>query len=112
MYIDANKQIFRLEFSILDSENNLSYEWFFKNFKTTFGERENMCIISDRHEGIIQGVEITYPDVTHDTCIFHLYNNLKSYYKGEAKLKREAFSRTAKAYTMKYFERYMRKLDN
>ena len=98
--MDANEQIFPLAFAIVDSENNLSYEWVFKNFKTTFGEREDICIISDRHEGIIHEVEITYPHVTHGACIFHLYNNLKLQYKGETKLKREAFFEAAKAYTM------------
>ena len=98
--MDANDQIFPLAFAIVDSKNNLSYEWFFKNFKTTFREREDMCIISDRHEGIIHGVEVTYPDVTHGACIFHLYNNLNLHFKGEAKLKREAFFRATKAYTM------------
>ena len=70
-----------------------------------------MYIILDKYEGIIHGVEVTYPDVTHDTCIFHLYNNLKSHYKGETKLKQEAFFGPAKAYTMQDFERYMRKLN-
>ena len=98
--MDANEQIFPLAFAIVDSENNLAYEWFFKNFKTTFGEREDMCIISDRHEGIIHGVEITYPAITHCACIFHLYNNLKSHYKYEVKLKRVVFFGAAKAYTL------------
>ena len=70
-----------------------------------------MCIISDMHEGIIHGVEITYLDVTHDVCIFHLYSNMKLHYKGEAKLKRETFFGAAKAYTIQEFERYMRELD-
>ena len=46
--MDANEQIFPLAFAIVDFENNLAYEWFFTNFKNTFGEREDMCIISDR----------------------------------------------------------------
>ena len=36
---------------------------------------------------------------------------MKSHYKGETKLKREAFFRATKAYTIQEFERYMRKLD-
>ena len=98
--MDANEQIFPLAFFIVDSENNLAYEWFFKNSKTTFVEREDMYIILDRHNGIIHGVEITYPDVTHGACIFHLYNNLKSHYKGETELKREAFFGAAEVYTI------------
>ena len=70
-----------------------------------------MCIISDRHEGTIYRVEITYPATTHGACIFHLYNNLKSHYKSEAKLKREAFFGASKAYMIQEFERYMKKLD-
>ena len=70
-----------------------------------------MCIILDRHEGIIHGVEIIYPAVTHGACIFHLYKHLKSHYRGAAKLKREAFFGAAKVYTIQEFERYMRKLE-
>ena len=70
-----------------------------------------MSIISGRHDGIIHRVEITYPAATHGACIFHLYNNLKSHYKGETKLKREAFFGAAKVYTIQDFERCMRKLD-
>ena len=86
--MDTKEQIFPLAFAIFDPENNLAYEWLLTNFKNIFGEKEDMCIVSDRHEGIIHGAEMTYPSVTHGACIFHLYNNLKSHDKGEVKLKR------------------------
>ena len=97
---DANENIFALAFAIVDYENNLAYEWFFKNFKRSFGEREYMCIILDRHEAIIHAVKVVYPNITDGACIFHLYKNLSLYYKGESLLKRDAFFGATKAYTV------------
>ena len=90
--INANEQISPLTYAIVNSENNLAYEWFFTNFKNTFGEREDKCIVLDRHEYIIHRVEIIYLGVTHGACIFHLYNNSKSHYKVRQSWNKKLFS--------------------
>ncbi|XP_038887513.1 uncharacterized protein LOC120077633 [Benincasa hispida] len=54
--IDGNNQIFPLAFSIVDSENDASWRWFFENLKKSFGEREGLVIISYRHFSIPKGV--------------------------------------------------------
>ncbi|KAK6158679.1 hypothetical protein DH2020_005993 [Rehmannia glutinosa] len=49
---DGNGSIFPLAFAIVDSENDRSWVWFFIKFRQTFGLRESMCIVSDKHISI------------------------------------------------------------
>ncbi|KAK6152938.1 hypothetical protein DH2020_012577 [Rehmannia glutinosa] len=49
---DGNGSIFPLAFSVVDSENDGSWVWFFTKIRQTFGLREGMCIVSDRHVSI------------------------------------------------------------
>ena len=62
-------------------ENDCSWTWFFTQFKNAFGEREKMCVVSDRNESIIKSVSIVYPNVPHFACIWHLWKNVYTYYK-------------------------------
>nr|XP_016458957.1 PREDICTED: uncharacterized protein LOC107782581 [Nicotiana tabacum] len=62
---DPAGNILPLAYAIVDSENNASWEWFFARFKDAFGEREGMCIVSDRHEGIENVAPTLYPQVPH-----------------------------------------------
>ena len=50
---DVGGKIFPLTF-VVDSENDQSWEWFFVNFRKACGGREDMVIVSDRHESIIK----------------------------------------------------------
>ncbi|XP_019264068.1 PREDICTED: uncharacterized protein LOC109241751 [Nicotiana attenuata] len=57
---DPAGNILPLAYAIVDSENNASWEWFFTRFKDEFGERDGMCIVSDKHEGIENAVATLY----------------------------------------------------
>ncbi|XP_016578912.1 uncharacterized protein LOC107876520 [Capsicum annuum] len=48
--------ILLLAYGVVDSENDLSWMWFFQQFKCAFGERDNVCVVSDRHESIIKEI--------------------------------------------------------
>ncbi|XP_019167691.1 PREDICTED: uncharacterized protein LOC109163403 [Ipomoea nil] len=49
----ANKEIYPLAYSIVDSENNASWTWFLRLLaEHVFPHHNSMCIISDRHAGI------------------------------------------------------------
>ncbi|XP_047267661.1 uncharacterized protein LOC124898081 [Capsicum annuum] len=62
-------------------------------FKCAFGERDNMCIVSDRHESIIKAVGVIYPCIPHFACIWHLWNNVcTNYRKSKDKLTGEFFA--------------------
>ncbi|XP_075108906.1 uncharacterized protein LOC142180739 [Nicotiana tabacum] len=44
--------ILPLAYDVVDSENDASWKWFFEQFKHAYGERPNMCVVSDRNESI------------------------------------------------------------
>ncbi|XP_055961845.1 uncharacterized protein LOC130015536 [Mercurialis annua] len=108
---DGNGKIFPLAFSVADSENNESWEWFIQNLREAFGLREGMCIISDRHESIKNAIGKVYPEVSHGICTFHLYNNLKTNFRKKSKDFRKTFFKAARAYTKDKFEFYMAEID-
>ncbi|XP_009760603.2 uncharacterized protein [Nicotiana sylvestris] len=100
---DPAGNIIPLAYAIVDSGNNASWEWIFARFKDVFGEREGMCIVSDRHEGIENAVATLYPQVPHCVCIWHLWNNVKKLQKKYLLLK-DIFFAMAKAYTVEKFD--------
>ncbi|XP_047259309.1 uncharacterized protein LOC124891641, partial [Capsicum annuum] len=79
-------------------------------FKCAFGERDNMCVVSDSHESIIKAVSVVYPCIPHFACIWHLWNNVcTNYRKSKDKLTREFFA-MAKAYKLDDFDELMCKV--
>ncbi|XP_059310258.1 uncharacterized protein LOC132061459 [Lycium ferocissimum] len=48
--LDGAGNILPLAYGVIDSENNKSWTWFFELFKKAYGVRQNMCVVSDRHE--------------------------------------------------------------
>ncbi|KAH0650237.1 hypothetical protein KY284_030149 [Solanum tuberosum] len=65
-----------LAYGIVDSENDDSWLWFFENFKNAFGEREDMCFVSDRNKSIWNATAAVYPEFRHYACVYHLWTNL------------------------------------
>ncbi|XP_075106915.1 uncharacterized protein LOC142179921 [Nicotiana tabacum] len=84
---DPAGSILPLAYAIVDSENNASWEWFFARFKDAFGEREGMCIVSDRHEGIENVAATLYPQL------------------------KDIFFAMAKAYTIEKFDYHMAEVE-
>ncbi|XP_075098929.1 uncharacterized protein LOC142175825 [Nicotiana tabacum] len=58
-------------YGVIDSENDVAWSWFFEQFKEAYGERKNMCIVSDSNESIIKSVSRVYHTV-HLAYIWHL----------------------------------------
>ncbi|XP_019229220.1 PREDICTED: uncharacterized protein LOC109210277 [Nicotiana attenuata] len=109
--LDGAGHILPLAYGVIDYENDAAWTWFFEKFKIAYGERENMCIVSDRNESIIKSVSRVYPDVLHFACIWHLWNNVyKKFKKSHAKLSEIYFS-MAKAYTQAEFDSLMEKVE-
>ena len=95
---DALGKIFPLAFTIIDSENDTSWEWFFVQVKKTFGVKEKLSVISDRHESNFSAVKEVYPEVAHAFCIFHIIKNLKTKFKRNTLQIKELFLAAAKSY--------------
>ncbi|XP_050207457.1 uncharacterized protein LOC126656877 [Mercurialis annua] len=111
--LDAAGKIFPLAFSITDSENDASWNWFFRQIKTVFGVREGMCIISDRHMSIKNAIESVFAgEVQHDICLYHLLSNVKSRFKKDQKTIKDLFKAAARAYTKEEFNTHMAEMSN
>ncbi|WCJ32828.1 hypothetical protein M5689_014228 [Euphorbia peplus] len=108
---DASGSIFPLAFCVVDSENDASWEWFFRKFRDTYGTRDGMSIISERHGTIANAANGTYPETSHCVCILHLLNNLRTNFSKKTKEVKDYFLGAAKAYTIEDFEVYMSELD-
>ena len=45
-----------MAYGVVDIENDCSWTWFFEQFKNVFGERKDMCVVSDRNKSIMKSV--------------------------------------------------------
>lgn len=84
-------KILPFSFCLVDSENDASWKWFLKRIRETYGTREGMSIVSDRHESILNVTSIVYPVVPHCVCLYHLWGNVKKYFRKHHKLLRILF---------------------
>ncbi|XP_049368240.1 protein FAR-RED IMPAIRED RESPONSE 1-like, partial [Solanum verrucosum] len=101
---------FSLAYGVVDTENDCSWTWFFEQFKNAFGERENMCIVSDRNESIMKSVSIVFPNVPHCACIWHLWKNVCSNFKRSKNTLSDIFYSMAKANRKEDFDKLMAKV--
>ncbi|XP_060210503.1 uncharacterized protein LOC132637431 [Lycium barbarum] len=104
--------ILPLAYGLIDSENDKSWTWFFEQFKQAYGIRDNMCVVSDRHESIIKAVYRVYPTVPHLACIWHLWKNVTKKYKSNDEVLSPVFYSLAKPYTQDEFDKLMEKIEN
>nr|XP_009589546.1 uncharacterized protein LOC104086901 [Nicotiana tomentosiformis] len=74
---DTNNQIFPIAFGVADSENNESYEWYFRELRKAIGIRKDLMFLSDRHNAIANGIAKVFLECYHGICIYHLEKNLK-----------------------------------
>ncbi|KAL6547214.1 hypothetical protein OROMI_022935 [Orobanche minor] len=108
---DANRSIIPIAFAVVDSENEDSWTWFFKNLRKAVGVRPKQCIVSDRHHAIVKGLEVVFPDVMHGACTYHVLKNIKKRFKkGGVELK-NAYNGACRAYTVDDFNKHMADLD-
>ncbi|XP_026442630.1 uncharacterized protein LOC113342245 [Papaver somniferum] len=74
--INGGKGIFHLAFALVDSETIDNWEWFLRNLTEVVGDGRPITFLSDRHEGLLQGVPLVYPDGFHNFCYYYLTKNI------------------------------------
>ncbi|XP_019236290.1 PREDICTED: uncharacterized protein LOC109216580 [Nicotiana attenuata] len=77
--LDGAGHILPLAYGVIDSENDTALSWSFEQFKEAYGERENMCIVSDRNESIIKSVSREYPTAEFDSVMENVHIRVKEY---------------------------------
>jgi hypothetical protein len=76
---DANNRLVPLAFALVEAENNDNWEWLFHLLRTKvlLAQRE-ICVISDRHPGILNAVDIDilgHAPLHHRWCMRHFCSN-------------------------------------
>ncbi|KAH9612224.1 hypothetical protein KSS87_003278, partial [Heliosperma pusillum] len=111
--VDANDQIYPLAFAIVDCESIDTWGWFMDCIRKHVTQREGICVISDRHVGIMTtmnkvGGGWTEPQAFHRFCTRNQASNINTKFKSnELKL---AFLSTACATQRKRFNKGMQKI--
>ncbi|KAL9688732.1 hypothetical protein QQ045_033156 [Rhodiola kirilowii] len=76
--LDAENEILPLAYALVESENIDSWKWFMTCIRNGVTQREGLCIISDRHAGIIRVMEEDDwkpSKAYHRICIRHFASN-------------------------------------
>ncbi|VFQ77298.1 unnamed protein product [Cuscuta campestris] len=71
----------------------------------------DMCIISDRHDGILFAVDKVFPSIPHCYFTEHILRNLKGKFKGKSKSIEWKFRAASRAATVEECEEYLLMLD-
>nr|XP_018628034.1 uncharacterized protein LOC104101474 [Nicotiana tomentosiformis] len=109
--MDAASSILLLAYAVVDSENDTSWKWFFEQFKHAYGEKSNMCVVSDRNESILKATSIVYTGMPHYACMWHIWTDIRSKFKkGHLKLS-ELYFATAQSYILDEFNERMSKIE-
>lgn len=91
---DGNFNIFPIAFAVVDSENDESWEWFFRQLSCVIPDDHGLAIISDRHNSIAKAIRTVYPQASRGICTYHLHKNIKLRFRGS-----ETFGLVKKAAT-------------
>ncbi|KAL9683768.1 hypothetical protein QQ045_021193 [Rhodiola kirilowii] len=108
--LDANNHLLSVSFAVVESESNLSWKWFMSCIREGVTQCEGLCIISDRHKGILATMrepQWSPPHAYHRVCVRHLQSNFMSKVKDlflEKKLGHVAYQRKELKFKAEYAE--------
>nr|XP_027125396.1 uncharacterized protein LOC113741929 [Coffea arabica] len=85
---DASNRQFPLAFALVDEETNRSWSWFMSQLRHhVCREVENICVISDRHRGIMHAMktlsEWKEPLAVHRYCLVHVQSNFTQKFRNQ-----------------------------
>ena len=86
MGCDEDNKLFPLTFAITEGENFDSWGWFLACIRNKVTQQTGICVISDRHPGIMAIVSDPHlgwvePYVYHTICMHHLASNFMTFFK-------------------------------
>ncbi|XP_026410967.1 uncharacterized protein LOC113306224 [Papaver somniferum] len=106
--VNGNDGFYPYAFAIVLSENKDKWFWFLDNLQQVVDDRP-IVFLSDRHEGLLQGIPRTFPGSYHSYCFYHIKCNLPIG-KGDANYNVviDLFYKAAYSYTTSNFEEDLR----
>ncbi|XP_048623684.1 uncharacterized protein LOC125592513 [Brassica napus] len=79
--VDGNSNLYPIAFGVVDSENDDSWGWFFRQLKVVIADCQDLAFVSDRNASISKAIGTVYPRSAHGICIHHLLTNVVSFFK-------------------------------
>ncbi|XP_026384093.1 uncharacterized protein LOC113279631 [Papaver somniferum] len=100
--------VYPYAFAIVSSENKDNWFWFLDSLQQLVDDRP-IVFLSDRHEGLLQGIPRAFPGSYHSYCFYHIKCNLPIG-KGDANYNAviDLFYKAAYSYTTTNFEEALR----
>jgi len=89
-------------FGVMDSENDVSWTWFFNQLFSILPHSHDLVFVSYRHNSIHSALRTVYPLAKHGACAVHLYQNFKSRFRRQKGMP-YLVSKAAYAYTVAEF---------
>ncbi|XP_016579148.1 uncharacterized protein LOC107876819 [Capsicum annuum] len=81
---DTENHIYPIVFCVVYKENDASWMLFFEKLKSIVVDGPNLCLISNKHKSIANGIVKEYNHAHHGYCMRHLGENLwVNHYYGE-----------------------------
>ncbi|KAL0408485.1 UNVERIFIED_CONTAM: hypothetical protein Sradi_1782900 [Sesamum radiatum] len=104
---------YSLAFAIVDDESYASWKWFLQQLsRHVIRGRRGVCLISDRHAGIIKAVnessEFVPPNGVHRYCLRHVCSNFNSHHKNI--VLKDLCWRAGSEYQIRKFNRIMEEI--
>ncbi|XP_026416305.1 uncharacterized protein LOC113311717 [Papaver somniferum] len=69
--VNGNNGFYPFDFAIVSSENKVNWFWFLENLQQVVDGRQ-IVFLSDRHEGLLQGIPKYFPNSYHSYCFYHI----------------------------------------
>ncbi|XP_071734853.1 uncharacterized protein [Rutidosis leptorrhynchoides] len=86
---NANGQVLLVAFAVVDSQSNESWVWFLEMFQTHVNvSKRDLCVISDRHVGILNAMANQQYGWHHRYCLHHIRSNLMTKFNRNTELKK------------------------
>ncbi|XP_013594989.1 PREDICTED: uncharacterized protein LOC106303205 [Brassica oleracea var. oleracea] len=79
--VDGNSNLYPIAFGVVDSENDDSWGWFFRQLKVDIADCQDLAFVSDRNAPISKAIGTVYPQSAHGFCIHHLLTNVVAFFK-------------------------------
>ncbi|XP_038721994.1 uncharacterized protein LOC120014144 [Tripterygium wilfordii] len=80
---DADNGLFSLCFAIVDEESADNWGWFIACIRSYVTDRRGICVLSDRHAGILVAMRDGWPEpfAYHRYCSRHFVSNFNTHFK-------------------------------
>ena len=119
---DGNRQLLPLAIAFVEKESGDSWYWFLQRVKQMIvNDVENVCLIHDRHKGILQAIDdiqngnterrraAQWPDLKSRSCMRHMAANFHSQFNNKTLMK--LFKRLCSQNQKRKFNFLWKKLD-